>query len=366
VGGKPAGRSAGISPAVAEAVSPSALTRKRALLLLLVVAVLALLVWLQFRNWREFDWTVFWQHTRRAHPGRIALAIIIVYSAYFLRALRWRVFLRPVRDASWLSLVPPQFIGFTGLALLGRPGELIRPYLIAKRENLPIPSQLAVWTVERIFDMAAFATLLALDLLFAPNLQTLPYFTQLQRGAVLVIASVAGLAIGAVLLRRNSERVAQSIGSLFTSFSSDLGRRAARRASTFGEGLQTIHDLKSFVQIVAYSLVIWILIAVAYHQITHAYPEPKLESLGFSHVVLLLGFTMVGSLVQLPAVGGGTQLAAIAALARVFDVPPEPAVSCGILLWLVSFMVVTPAGLVLAHREHLSLRKLVGAAREQN
>jgi len=33
-------------------------------------------------------------------------------------------------------------------------------------------------------------------------------------------------------------------------------------------------------------------------------------------------------------------------------------VSCGILLWLITFMSCVPVGLVFARREHLSLRKL--------
>jgi hypothetical protein len=42
----------------------------------------------------------------------------------------------------------------------------------------------------------------------------------------------------------------------------------------------------------------------------------------------------------------------------IYGIPPELAVSCGILLWIVTFMAVIPVGLVLARREHLSLRKL--------
>ena len=68
--------------------------------------------------------------------------------------------------------------------------------------------------------------------------------------------------------------------------------------------------------------------------------------------------SMVGSLVALPGVGGGTQLATIFTLRRVFNVPQELAASCGILLWLVTFASVVPAGLLLAHRERLSLREL--------
>jgi hypothetical protein len=67
---------------------------------------------------------------------------------------------------------------------------------------------------------------------------------------------------------------------------------------------------------------------------------------------------MLGSMVQLPGVGGGSQLATITALDHVFDIPKELAVSCGILLWLVTFVAVVPAGLLLAHHERLSLRKL--------
>jgi hypothetical protein len=67
---------------------------------------------------------------------------------------------------------------------------------------------------------------------------------------------------------------------------------------------------------------------------------------------------MVGSLIQLPGVGGGSQLATIATLRHIFDVPQELAASCGIMLWLVTFIAVVPVGLFLAHRERLSLRKL--------
>ena len=37
--------------------------------------------------------------------------------------------------------------------LLGRPGEFVRPYLIAVKERVPVTSQLAIWVLERIFDL---------------------------------------------------------------------------------------------------------------------------------------------------------------------------------------------------------------------
>jgi hypothetical protein len=72
-----------------------------------------------------------------------------------------------------------------------------------------------------------------------------------------------------------------------------------------------------------------------------------------------MGASMIGSMVQLPGVGGGSQLATISALDHVFHiVPKELAVSCGIMLWLVTFVAVVPVGLLFSHHERLSLRKL--------
>jgi hypothetical protein len=77
--------------------------------------------------------------------------------------------------------------------------------------------------------------------------------------------------------------------------------------------------------------------------------------------MLVMGASITGSMVQLPGVGGGSQLAVIDLLSRIFDREPynitrELAVSCGMLLWLVTFMSVIPAGLIMAHWERVSLR----------
>jgi hypothetical protein len=69
--------------------------------------------------------------------------------------------------------------------------------------------------------------------------------------------------------------------------------------------------------------------------------------------------------VQLPGVGGGSQLATLTTLKVVFDVSPELAASCAILLWMSTFMTVIPSGLALAHHERLSLRKVSKASHEE-
>src|SRR6266478_9090443 len=149
--------------------------KRKYLVYAVVFLVLVVLVYLQFRTWKNFDWARFWE-TRPKDWAHVAHGVALIYLAYVVRAIRWKIFLKPVRpEASAWSLVAPTIIGFTGLALLGRPGELIRPYLIARRQNLSFSSQLGVWAVERIFDFGAFTVLLVSAILVSAGPRSLPF-----------------------------------------------------------------------------------------------------------------------------------------------------------------------------------------------
>jgi uncharacterized protein (TIRG00374 family) len=335
--------------------------KKRYLAYAVVAAILAVLVYMQFRTWKDFDWATFWSEGRQLNPGHIILAIALIYFSYVLRAIRWKIFLRPVRkDASAIELIPPTLVGFTGLALLGRPGELIRPYLIARRTGLTFSSQMAAWAIERIFDIGGFTVLMVLAIFLPTELRYLPnpdIYPRLRVGGFLLVALVAGLALGAFLVAKFGDAVAAWIEIRFSHLAANVGHRVAQKVREFHGGLDTIHSPLAFLQLTGVSILMWWIIALAYREVTHAY-GPALEHMTVSKVLLLMGSSMLGSLIQLPGVGGGSQLATISALQHIFNASHELAASCGILLWVVTFVSVVPAGLLLAHRERLSLRKL--------
>jgi uncharacterized protein (TIRG00374 family) len=348
-------------PAAAESCPPAARRPAKSPLVTIAVAVvLVLLAYLQWRAWQHFDWKTFWMETRGLDWSRVAVAVALVFSSYFVRALRWKIFMRPNRKVPATQLIAPTILGFTGLALLGRPGELARPCLIAARTQTSIASQLGVWTVERIFDLGAYALIAAIDIFLAPSL---PALHQFRIAGVIFISAVVALAAGAVVMRKWGVAVFASLERRLGN-APRLVRQLLARVESFVEGLNAIRDFVSFVEVTLLSCAQWLVIALCYFEITHAYPS--LRYMPFSHMVLLLGFGMVGGLAQLPAIGGGAQIATILALANVFSVPRELAVSCGILLWLVSFQAVTPVGLILARRRHLSFRAFSSAGEAAN
>jgi uncharacterized protein (TIRG00374 family) len=405
------------------------MTKKHILSTGIVLAILSVLIYFQVQHWRSFDWARFRQvsHVNLLH---IAAAIGLIYFTYVLRALRWRIFLQPVCKTRTSRLVPPTFVGFAGLALLGRPGEFIRPYLIARKQNVTFSSQLGVWTVERIFDVGAFTVLMTLDVFFSSQIRANPYLGKFRLAAVALCVLVATMSLAALLIRRRGPAFASFMHRVVSRVSTKLAHLVDQKIRAFGEGLNTIAGKKAFLQLVVVSLAMWFIIALAYREVAHSYPpepvnvseeglasldvetallanvqglageeltpevidevakglqvkgysvnkigddvwltrkgkhirkigdRPHLSNLDVPRVLLLMGFSMVGSIVQLPAVGGGSQLAVISALQVIYGIPPEMAVSCGIVLWLVTFMSCVPLGLAFAHREHLSLREL--------
>jgi hypothetical protein len=335
--------------------------RKRSLAIVAGFLVLLILVYLQYRHWRTFDWATFWSQTGHLNWFRIARAVGFIYAAYVMRAIRWKIFLKPVRpDVRTVDLVSPTVIGFTALALLGRAGEPVRPYLIARRTNLPFSSQLAAWAVERIFDIGAFTLLMTFAVFGEGGMYSIPqpgWYKDLQRGVLLLIGLVVLVTAAAVVINRKGEAAARWVENEFGHLSANLGHRVAQWVREFGAGLSIIHGPWSLLWLTLVSVGMWYIIALAYKEVTHSYGAAALD-IPLLQILILMGSSMVGSMLQLPAVGGGSQMATIATLSGLFDVPPEMAASCGILLWLVTFAAVVPVGLLLSHHERLSLRKL--------
>jgi hypothetical protein len=335
------------------------MNRKRILVFGGVLLALCLLIYLQIRAWKTFDWAMFWHQTEHVNWLYIFAGLAFTYLAYVLRAVRWRIFLKPVHKTTTARLLAPQFVGFAALAMLGRAGEMIRPYIIAKKERLTFTSQVAVWGVERIFDMGSFALMLAVSLL-SPDLKALSFYHRLREGAFVLLGFIALMIVGLIIVRRSGERVADFLHDRFAGFAPKFAHHVREKVLSFSHGLETVQDVSSALQLVGVSLVMWVLVAFAYYAVTHAYPG-ELQQLTLPYEIVLMGSSMVGSMLQLPAVGGGSQLATIGMLSAGFHIEHELAVSCGMMLWAVTFMSVIPTGLAIARHEHVSIRAVAEA-----
>jgi uncharacterized membrane protein YbhN (UPF0104 family) len=328
---------------------------RKALLGGAVLLLLAVFVFLN-RGRVHFDWSAFWLQLRHISWPHIAAGVALIYFTYWLRAARWSVFLAATKKVSLFTLVGPQFIGFTAVALFGRLADVIRPALVAKRVDLPVTSQLAVYTIERMFDLGAAAIIFSAALLFAPR--DLPHHEIFVRTGLISLAGTALIALFAVTLRVAGGAVASAAHAILRPLSAAIADSVAGKIRDFRAGLNAISSAQDFLVAALLSLAMWALIGCAYVQTLHAFVDTsQLASIGFSRTMLLMGASIGGSLVQLPVLGWFTQIAVTAAaMDQFYGAPIESATACGALLLFVTFLSIIPAGLVAARLNHISLK----------
>jgi uncharacterized membrane protein YbhN (UPF0104 family) len=334
---------------------------RKAIVWLAILAALALVVYFN-RGRIHFDWGMFWQQLPHIAWIHIAAGIALIYSTYWLRSARWAVFVSATKRVSPLALLAPQFIGFTGVALFGRLADLLRPALIARRINLPLSSQLAVYTIERMFDLGAAALIFSTALLFVPS--SLPHHEIFVRTGLVSLAGTAILALFAVLIRVAGGAVASGVHATLHPLSSTIADSAADKIRGFRDGLNAISSARDFLIAALISLAMWGLIGMAYVETLHAFVStPQLATISFSHTMLLMAASLGGSVLQLPIIGWFTQTAiTAAAMHEFYGAPVEASTACGAMLQIVTWLSIIPAGLIAARIDHVSLKSAAVSA----
>jgi uncharacterized protein (TIRG00374 family) len=331
----------------------------------LVIALTLLMIYVFVKKGEEagFEWTLFVSTLKRLDWRWLALSAAICLATYVGRALRWAVLLKPVRpDPSLWGLISATTIGFTALVLLGRPGEFVRPYLIAVKERVPVSSQLAAWLLERILDLlvAMLVFGIALSQVRASGLSVGPALSWvLATGGWLVgITCAASLAI-LLLIRHFADRMRNRLLDALAFLPERHYATVQRLVTAFVQGVESTRSDRAMLLLAGYTLLEWALIVLCYYAVAKAFGA--VIDFGILDVLIFMGFVSFGSLVQLPGIGGGVQVVTVVVLVELFHAPLEIATSMALMIWIVTFVVVVPFGLVLSIHEGLSwarLRKL--------
>jgi glycosyltransferase 2 family protein len=308
----------------------------------------------------HFQWSVFRDQLQHVDWWRITFGVAMILFCYWLRAARWAVLVKPQKKVTSFALLGSQVIGFTAVALFGRLAELVRLYLVARRTGLPLTSQMAVYTVERMFDLGAMALIFSGALLLAPDRATLPYHEALQHAALGGVAVAFALALFAITVRASGRAVANLAEKGLSRISPGFGHSVGVKIHAFRDGLDSIATLGDFFLSLGLSLVMWGFITGAYLETTRAFVlSPELSMMTLARCMVLMAASMVGSVVQLPVLGWFTQIGVTTGvMQKVFHVQFEPALACGTMLLIVTFMCVIPVGLIWARIEHVSLKKV--------
>lgn len=319
-------------------------------------------IWIFFSSaWtRGFNLRVFFASVRGLDWGWLGTSLLFSYGTYIVRALRWAVLIRPLRpNPSLRGLYSATVIGFSAVTALGRAAEMVRPYLIANKESVPFASQVAAWLVERIYDvliaLAVFG--FALSQVNGDALALGPALSwALQAGGVVIGLGAGGSLALLLAMKYRSDQIQRWMLKTMGFLAMHHFERFEKTVKGFLDGMRATRSQGATFRLIFYTLAEWLLIAACYACVLKAFGS--LVHFSVIDVLILMGFVSFGSLIQLPAVGGGAQVAAVLVLTEIFSVPIEVATGLGLLLWLISFVAILPLGLGMALHEGLTWARI--------
>lgn len=300
------------------------------------------------------------------HRGWLVLSAAAIVATYYGRALRWQVMIRPIRpDSSSWNIFVATAIGFTAIVFFGRAGELVRPYLIARKEKVPFSSQMAAWLLERVLDLLMVLVIFGIALAQVPRTGLTPgphLKTLLQAGGIILGAAGTGCLGLLLAFRHFSDSMRLRLMSAITFLPKGFQDRIGNTLASFSTGFGSTRGNGFILLLLAYSVAEWLLIIGCFVCIFQAFPVTARFSI--TDIVIFMGFVSLGSAIQVPGVGGGMQVAAVIVLTELFGLPLEVASGLAVALWLITFVVIVPFGLIFTFREGLNWRNLSHVAED--
>ena len=314
---------------------------------------------------RNANWGSVWAETRRARPMLLVAALLVTAATYALRAFRWQYLLAPLGRVHFGIAFRTTVIGFAATFLLpARAGEVIRPYLLARREGLPATAAFATIILERLLDLVAVLGLFAVFVLTVDP-SSLPAdpsrFARVKYGGLLAAGGAAVALAFAFMAAGHPERLGRLALRVEHVLPEKLARTVAKFVESFSLGLAVMRQPRRLLVSLALSIPLWLSIAAGIWLTSRAFHI----TLPYEGSFLVMTILVVGVAMPTPGAIGGFHAAYQIAVQTFFAAPDERAIGAAIVLHAISFLPVTALGIVFMAREGLTLAKAKALAAEQ-
>jgi len=322
--------------------------------ILIVGLAIALLAWFL----RHADLAGVGREIARGRVELLALALVATFTTYVLRSLRWQYLLQGLGPTRFVSAFRATVIGFAASFLLpARAGEFLRPYVLARRENLSATSAFATVILERVFDAVTVLMFFAVFLLTrGPSVGSADprVWRAVQAGGLGVALATAGILVVFFFLAGHPEKLGRASLRIERVLPGALAHTVAGLVQTFAEGLSVIRRPQQLLMVAVWSVPLWASIGAGIWLVTQAF-HIDCDYVGSFLTMTIL---VVGVAVPTPGSVGGFHEAYRIAVTSFFHAPNDAAVGAAIVLHAISFVPVTILGIVFMAREGLTLGRM--------
>ena len=287
-----------------------------------VIAAIAVLLWLLIR---KIDWTRLGRELAHATVWPLIVAALLNYVLLIGKAVSWRIMLAPNHRVSTARLVRYTIVAFAASVLApARAGELLRVWLLKRRDGVPVADVAAVAIAEKLLDGVTMLVIVA------PLHWLLPDLPAWVTRSILICAAVAVAAFVGLFV---------AVGRVEIDDSSSWFAR-------FIAGMHVIRSGRRLVLVIGSLLIVWITDLLMIWLVAHAVGIEL--SLGGGLLILFtLNLTITAP--STPARVGALEVGVLAAT-RLLGIADEPAFALALLYHLLQIVPLIIVGLCLEWR----------------
>jgi len=318
---------------------------------------------------KDISLTELFESFKRVDFYYIIMVVAILGLNYLCRVYRWQSILEPTKKIGVLGLFPPVMIGYMGNLIPGGAGEILRPYLMAKKFNLTFSVALASLAVERLFDLVILMLITgwvfwAQAGLFHPDLEISGIsvrslaikFGQISLGLTL------GLVVFIYFLVWQKEKLLRFVKWTTTRLPENWRKKVEFLINEFSLGCSVVKNFWVMSRIAIFSALIWITGIFAWYPLYLAY---ELENITITSLLVLnVMVTILITVVPTPAFLGSYNAGVLIALHEIMNEPEIKAISFGMISWGLFVATILAGGFYFILTEHFSFKTLAQIKKE--
>jgi glycosyltransferase 2 family protein len=290
-----------------------------------------------------------WDVARHANYWWIIPGVIVYFGAVWARTWRWHYMLRAVKAVPLKRLFPVVVIGYMGNNVYPfRAGEVIRAYVLKRKEDVSISASLATIIVERIFDGV---TMLFFVFVVLPIVPEAAEWRSIVVWFSLLFFGVLALFFLVAIFPRRSEQILSRLIQRWVPIR--FRTQATSVMARFLDGLICLRSGKDVLMIFVTSVVIWLTETTKYWFVMHAF------NFRVSFFVLMLMTAVVNLATTIPSSPGyvGTFDAPGIKVLEGFKVPNSVAAGYTLVLHAALWLPITLLGFYYMWRESVSWKE---------
>jgi len=280
-------------------------------------------------------------------------AVAVMVFSHWLRAVRWRYLLKPIRDVEISPLFSSLIIGYLfNIFLPAHLGELVRAYLLGKKRPIPPSAVFGTIVIERIIDVFTLLVIMALTIVL------FPFPSWVRTSGYLSFVFIILLFLILVVMKSHRDPSLRLVGKLTKPLPPNLAKKIGDLTNSFLDGIVPLKHWSHYLMVVMLSIFMWACYGFIFQLIFFAFDFVRLYSLPWLAVPVLLVITTISILVPSSPGYVGTYHYLCQLSLALFAVPASEALTYAVVMHGMNFVPVLVLGLILLSAEGMSIQEI--------